>query len=208
MIVHSAIRTLFLVIMLNLTLVISGSPAADPKQAVRGVIDGVLDILNNPAYKSPAQKSHRRRLIKQTVDRRFDYREMAKRCLGHTWRNLSRAQREDFVRLFAELLEASYSDKIEKYTGNERVEYTGEVVDGDYAEIRTVVVRRNDRIPLTYRLLRESEGWHIYDVVIEGVSLVSNYRSQFRRIISESSYGELVRRLQKKVEELRSTGGA
>jgi phospholipid transport system substrate-binding protein len=205
---HSIIRTFFLIAMLNLTLAVSGVAAEDPKQVVKGVIDGVLDILNNPAYKAPAQKSHRRQLIKQAVDRRFDYREMAKRCLGHTWRSLSPAQRDNFVRLFAELLEASYSDKIEKYTGQERIDYTGEIVEEDYAEVRTVVVRRNDRIPLNYRLLRESEGWRIYDVVIEGVSLVSNYRSQFHRIISESSYTELLRRLKNKVDELKRTGGA
>jgi phospholipid transport system substrate-binding protein len=84
-----------------------------------------------------------------------------------------------------------------------RIDYTGEVVDGQYAEVRTVVVRPNDRIPLNYRLLNEGGTWKVYDVVIEGVSLVSNYRSQFSRILNESSYAELVRRLKIKVSELR-----
>jgi len=110
------------------------------------------------------------------------------------------------VQLFAQLLEASYSDKIEKYAQRVKIDYTGEILDGDYAEVRTVVVRTNDRIPLNYRLMQENGGWKVYDVVIEGVSLVGNYRSQFSRIIHESSYAELVRRLKTKVSELIRTG--
>ena len=140
------------------------------------------------------------------MDPHFDYEEMAKRSLGPTWGKLSAAQRSEFVQLFAQLLEASYSDKIEKYAQNVKIDYTGEILDGDYAEVRTVVVRANDRIPLNYRLLNEGGTWKVYDVVIEGVSLVSNYRSQFSRIIHESSYAELVRRLKTKVSELTRTG--
>ena len=145
-------------------------------------------------------------MVKQIVDRRFDYREMAKRSLGAPWNRLNNSQRDEFVKLFAELLEASYSDKIDRYARHVKVDYTGESLEDGYAEVRTVVVRPNDRIPLTYRLHNESGGWMVYDVVIEGVSLVSNYRSQFSRVISESSYAELLRRLRNKVNEQR--GGA
>lgn len=205
---HLTIRVLVLALSFHLGLAVSAAVAGQPTEIVKGVIEGVLDILKNPAYQGPAHKTERRRLAKQLVDRRFDYQEMARRSLGPTWRHLSQAQRDDFVDLFAELLEASYSDKIERYTANVRIDYVGEDVDGDYAEVRTMVVRPNDRIPLSYRLLNESGDWKVYDVSIEGVSLLSNYRSQFSKIIHESSYLELVRRLRNKVNELQGTDGA
>lgn len=202
------LKTIALTLFLNLALAVSAALAGQPTEVVKGVIEGVLDILKNPAYKGSAHKTERRRLAKQKVDRCFDYREMAKRALGSTWRTLSGSQRDEFVELFAELLEASYSDKIEKYATNVKIDYVGENVDEDYAEVRTFVVRPNDRIPFNYRLLNESGDWMVYDVSIEGVSLLSNYRSQFSRIIHESSYPELVRRLRNRVNEIQATGGA
>ena len=204
--IRSLTRTIALSAILILVLMVSAAMAADPKEVAKQVIDKALSILNDPAYAGPAKKQQRHDLVKQIVDRHFDYREMAKRSLGATWNSLSNPQREEFVRLFAELLEASYADKIDRYVKNVRIDYPGERLDGEYAEVPTVVVRPNDRIPLTYRLHNESGTWMVYDVVIEGVSLVSNYRSQFSRIISESSYAELVKRLRTKVNEQR--GGA
>jgi phospholipid transport system substrate-binding protein len=186
---------------LTLTLIISlagmAAPAlaGGPTEAVKSTVDQVIRIL-----KSSAPKSQRRQSVKQTVDRRFDYEEMAKRTLPN-WNRLSHSQRREFVNLFSELLESSYSDKLMKYSG-EKVDYVGERVDGDRAEVRTLLVRRNDRIPINYRLLDKSR-WVVYDVVIEGVSLVNNYRSQFSRVIRQSSYADLVRRLRTKVDEVR-----
>ena len=196
-----SIRIIMLVLTLQLPVGATGAWAGQPTEIVKQVIENALDILKNPSYSS-AQKH---RMVKGIVDPHFDYREMAKRSLGATWGTLSAGQRDDFVRLFAELLEASYSDKIEKYAQRVKIDYTGEIPQGDYTEVRTMVVRPNDRIPLNYRLLQENGAWKVYDVVIEGVSLVSNYRSQFRRIIHESSYAELVRRLRNKVNELGRT---
>ena len=189
---------------LSLILILMGmvdlALAGPPTEAVKGTVDQVIRYLSDPALKAPGQKQRRRQLVKQTVDRRFDYEEMAKRSLPN-WNKLSASQRREFVDLFAELLEASYADKLDKYSG-EKVAYEGEILDGDRAEVRTFLLRRNDRIPINYRLLNESQ-WMIYDVIIEGVSLVNNYRSQFRRVISESSFDDLVRRLRTKVEEQR-----
>jgi len=191
-------------VLIAVTLTLPAWARADnPTQVVKSVIDEVIRLLNDPALKAPAQKMHRRQLIKATIDRRFDYEEMARRSLGPTWRSLSPGQRHEFVDLFAELLEASYADKIEKYSG-EIINYLGEHVDEDYAEVKTVLLRKNDRIPMDYRLLKNSDHWKVYDIVIEGVSLVNNYRSQFGRIVQESSYGELVRRLRTKVGELQT----
>jgi phospholipid transport system substrate-binding protein len=196
------IKTMIFGLILHLVVGAAGAWANAPTETAKAVIEKALDILKNPGY----SKSEKRRMVKGVVDPHFDYREMAKRSLGATWGKLSAGQRDEFVGLFSELLEASYSDKIEKYAQRVKIDYTGEILDGDYAEVRTVVVRPNDRIPLNYRLLQENGTWKVYDVVIEGVSLVSNYRSQFRRIIHQSSYADLVQRLKNKVNELRQTG--
>ena len=196
------VRTLALVLTLNLALAVAPALAGQPTEVVKGTVDEVLRLLSDPALKSPAKRSQRRQMVKSTIDRHFDYEEMAKRCLGASWRSLNAAQRTEFVRLFGELLEASYYDKIERYT-DEKISYPAENLDGEYAEVRSVIVRKNDRIPMDYRLLHKSSNWMVYDVVIEGVSLVSNYRSQFGRVVSESGYGELVRRLRVKVDELK-----
>jgi phospholipid transport system substrate-binding protein len=196
------IKSVVLSLTLQLLVGVAGVWAGPPTEIARQVIEKALDILQNPSYHGEA----RRQMVKRIVDPHFDYQEMAKRSLGPTWGKLNAAQRSEFVQLFSQLLEASYSDKIEKYAQRVKIDYTGEILDGDTAEVRTLVVRANDRIPLNYRLLKEDGTWKVYDVVIEGVSLVSNYRSQFSRIIHESSYAELVRRLKTKVSELIRTG--
>jgi len=202
-----AIRVIVLLLTLNLALAVSGARAETPTEAVKSVVDEVLRILQDPALKAPALKKQRRDRVKQVVDRRFDYEEMAKRSLGAPWRSLNSGQRQEFVRLFGELLEASYSGKVMNYQG-EKIQYLREIPeDANYAEVRTVVLRKNDRIPMDYRLMLKDQGWMVYDVVIEGVSLVSNYRSQFSQVIRESSYSGLVQRLRTKINELHRTGG-
>ena len=196
------IRTIILGLTLHLLVGAAGAWAGPPTEIAKQVIEKAIDALNDPASQGEA----RRQKVKRIVDPYFDYQEMAKRSLGPAWGKLSAGQRQEFVQLFAQLLEASYSDKIEKYAQRVKIDYTGEILEGEYAEVRTVVVRANDRIPLNYRLLQEDGTWKVYDVVIEGVSLVSNYRSQFSRIIHESSYAELVKRLKTKVSELTRTG--
>jgi phospholipid transport system substrate-binding protein len=176
--------------------------AGPPTETVRQVIEKSLDIIQNPSY----GKQEKQRKVRSIVDPHFDYQEMAKRSLGPAWGKLSAGQRQEFVSLFSQLLEASYSDKIEKYAQRVKIDYTGEIASGDSVEVRTVVVKANDRMPLNYRLLNEAGTWKVYDVVFEGVSLISNYRSQFSRIIHESGYAELVKRLKTKVSELSRTG--
>jgi len=187
---------------LQLLLGAAGAWAGPPTDIAKQVIERALNALNDPSSQGEA----RRQKVKRIVDPYFDYQEMAKRSLGPTWGKISAGQRQEFVALFSQLLEASYSDKIEKYAQRVKIDYTGEILEGEYAEVRTVVVKANDRIPLNYRLINEGGTWKVYDVIIEGVSLVSNYRSQFSKIIHESSYAELVKRLKTKVSELTPTG--
>ncbi len=195
-------KTLILGLTLNLLVGVATAWASSPTEIVKRVIERAREALNDRSSQGEA----RRRKVKGIVDPYFDYQEMAKRSLGPAWSKLSAGQRHEFVELFAQLLEASYSNKVDKYAKRVRVDYAGEILDGKYAEVRTVVVRPNDRLPLNYRLTNEAGTWKVYDVVIEGVSLVSNYRSQFSRIIHESSYAELVRRLKVKVSELTRAG--
>jgi phospholipid transport system substrate-binding protein len=180
---------------------IPAAAASAPTEEVKAVVNEVIRILKDPALKAPAQKARRRQMLKATVDRRFDYEEMAKRSLGGSWNTLSAAQRREFVQVFGELLEASYAEKIEKYS-DETVNYTGETLEGNFAEVRTQIVRKNDRIPINYRLLNKNP-WMVYDVIIEGVSLVNNYRNQFGRVLQTSSYNDLINRLKTKVDEQR-----
>ncbi len=199
------IKAVLITLCLSLIWAAGEAKAGAPTEAVRSIVDEVVRILKDANLENPSERRNVRRQVKAVVDRRFDYEEMAQRSLGPTWNKLSGSQRQEFTGLFAELLEASYSDKIEKYSG-ETVRYVGESQDGKYAEVRTMLVRRNDRIPINYKLINKSR-WVIYDVVIEGVSQVSNYRSQFRRILSQGSYADLVQRLRTKVSELRQTSG-
>ncbi len=199
-------QTLALFALSSLLALAAPAAAAEPQQAVKQVIDQVLDILNNPAYAGPAQVQRRHQLAKQLVDRHFDYREISKRSLGAAWNNLSNGQRDEFVSIFAELLEHSYTGKIERYAQHVRIDYTGQSIDDGYAEVRTVVVQPNDRFPITYRLENAAGDWMVYDVVIDGVGLVSNYRFQFAQVINQSGYNALVNRLRTRVNELRAGG--
>ncbi len=197
------LKILCLTLTLIMTVTAGLAYAAAPTDAVKGTVDQVIRLLSNPALKNPAQRNQILQQVRQVVDRRFDYEEMAKRSLTN-WNQLNASQRREFVTLFSELLATSYADKLAKYSG-EKVSYVGDRVEGDLAEVKTMLLRSNDRIPINYRLINKGQ-WMVYDVVIEGVSLVNNYRSQFARVISESSYGELVKRLQAKVDEQRKAG--
>jgi phospholipid transport system substrate-binding protein len=199
-------QTFALLALISLLTLAAPAAAAQPEQVVKAVINQVIDILNNPAYSGPAQEQRRHQLAKGLVDQHFDYREMAKRSLGATWNSLSNGQRDEFVSLFSELLEADYAGKIERYVKQVRIDYTGQNVDADYAEVRTVVVLPNDRIPIIYHLLSVSGNWMVYDVVIDGVGLMSNYRFQFAQVIQQSSYNALVERLRNRVKEVRAGG--
>jgi phospholipid transport system substrate-binding protein len=141
-------------------------------------------------------------MLEGTIGARFSYEEMSKRALGAHWSKLNPAQKQEFVELFKKLLSSSYAGKIEGYSG-EQVSYLNERLQDGYAEVRTRVVSGKTEIPLDYRLLQIDGDWRVYDVVVDGVSLVSNYRGQFAKILRTSSYEELVDRLRKKPDEFK-----
>ena len=174
--------------------------AADPMDEIKQTTDKILSVVTNPAFKTPSETEEREKLIRQAVDERFDWEEMARRSLAIHWATRTAEERKEFVRLFADLVERTYMKKVEDYSG-EKVLYEGETKEGDYASVRVkIVTKRGEDIPVEYHLKKEGNDWFIYDVSIEGVSLINNYRVQFHSIISQSSYENLVKRLREKVE--------
>ncbi len=175
--------------------------AGAPTDQVKQTIDKVLDILKNKELKRPEKTKERRTAIRKIVSERFDFEEMAKRSLGLHWRKRTPEERKEFVPLFADLIERSYIKKIEAYT-DEKILYPVERVNGEYSEVNTkVVTKRNVEIPIEYKLLKKDGKWEVYDVVVEGVSLINNYRTQFNKIIRTNSYEELVKKMKNKQEE-------
>lgn len=165
-----------------------------PTDAVRGTVDQVLRILDDPALKAPAKLLPRRRMLEEVIGTRFDYAEMSKRALAAYWVPLTPAERTEFVELFKIFLSDSYAEKIEGY-GGQQIVYLSERIEGSYAEVRTELRSEKTTIPLDYRLIAKEGRWHAYDIVADGVSLVKNYRSQFYTVIRDSSYQQLVKKL-------------
>lgn len=169
---------------------------------VKKTVDEVVRIVSDKEMKKNDQK--RRQALKKSISKIFDYSEMAKRSLGKHWNPRSAAERKQFAELFASLLENSYASKIESYN-NEKIVYLRETIDSDHAEVKSkVVTAKRDEFTLDYRMINQNGKWMVYDVVIEGVSLVSNYRTQFNKIITTDGYPVLVKKLQTKTDELKA----
>jgi phospholipid transport system substrate-binding protein len=171
--------------------------AGAPTDQVRGTVENIAAILKSPSLKTDAKKNDRREQLRQAIFSRFDFTEMAKRSLGSHWRKLSPLEQEEFARLFTDLLERAYIDQIEAYN-DEKFVYVKESVDQDFAEVQSRIVTAKGEYSLNYRLHNVGGEWKVYDVVVENISLVNNYRSQFSRIVANQSYEELVRRMRDK----------
>jgi phospholipid transport system substrate-binding protein len=193
---------------LGLLWVLAWAPAGEgggpgPTEQLRGAVDRVLRVLEDLALKDAARAAERRRTVRQIADEIFDFDETARRAMAQHWRSLTVDQRKEFVDLFTELLERAYMSKIELY-GGERIQYPGERVEGDYATVFTrLVTKKGVEVPIDYRMLRRDDRWRAYDVSIEGVSLVANYRTQFNSIVRTASVDELLGKLRSRVEEAR-----
>ena len=175
--------------------------AGMPTDLLRVQIDRVVKTLDEPDLKKEGKSRERRTAVRKIAEDIFDFNETAKRSLGRHWQPRTPAERKEFVDLFANLLERSYLSKIELYNG-ERIAYLGDSIDGDQATVRTkIVTKQGTEIPIDYKMLRHGDRWLVFDVMIEGVSLIANYRSQFNKIIQTSSYQELVRKMKSKQAE-------
>ena len=185
-----------------LALLPAGEAAAGaPTDQLKVQIDRVLKAVENPDPGKPDKLKERRGVVRQLANEFFDFGETAKRSLGRHWQTRSPAEREEFVRLFADLLERTYIRRIE-VSGGEKIVFAGDTVDGDQATVRTrIVAKGGSEIPVEYRMLKRGDRWLVYDVVIEGISLIANYRSQFNKIIQTTSYQELVNKMKSRQEE-------
>jgi phospholipid transport system substrate-binding protein len=172
--------------------------AAGPAQEIQAGIEKVIAILKDPALKPESKRAERLDLLRTVVYSKFDFAEMAKRSLGAQWQRRSADEQREFVKLFTELMENGYASNLEGYDG-EKVIVAGEKQDGEFAEVDTKVIsKKGEEIVINYKLRQTGGNWKVYDVVIENISLVSNYRSQFNRVIAQSSFDELMRRMRNK----------
>lgn len=169
--------------------------AAEPVEQLRGHINRVLAVLSDPDLQKETKTEDRRSAIRKVARDVFDLGEMSKRALARHWQARTPAERQEFSELFFALLEHGYVGTIELYRG-EKVTYFGDAVEGDLATVRTkLVTKQGTEVPVEYRMHRRGDRWLVYDVTIEGVSLVSNYRTQFNQVIRRSSYRELVAKM-------------
>jgi len=177
---------------------LSPSPVwAGPTDQLREYTDQVIKVLDDPSL----ARQDRRAAVRRIAHEAFDISETAQRVLARHWQARTPAEREEFSQLFADLLERTYIARMDEY-GGERIRYTGETIDGNFAAVRArIVTRTGTEVAVESRMILRGDRWLIYDILIENVSLVANYRSQFDRIIRSSSYEELVKRLKTKRDE-------
>jgi phospholipid transport system substrate-binding protein len=194
-------RSFIVVAALAALLVGRDALAGVPTDQLRSAVDRVIKTLDDPAMKAEGKAGERRQAVRKIANEIFAWDETAKRALARHWQARTEAQRQEFVKLFGDLLERSYIARIENY-GGEKITYLSDSIDDETAMVRTkIVTKQGSEVPVDYRMLRRGDRWLVYDVVIEGVSLVGNYRTQFNKIIQTSSYEELVKKMKSKQEE-------
>ena len=198
---HHVAQALLLALVLSAG---TASPAAAgvPSDQLRSQIDRVLKTLDDPELKKEGKARDRRAAVRKIANDIFDFGETARRSLGRHWQPRSPAERDEFVQLFSDLLERSYISKVELY-GGEKIQYVGDTIEGDQAKVQTkLLTKGGSEIPIEYRMHKKGDRWLVYDVIIEGVSLIANYRTQFNKIIQTASYQELVKKMKAKQEEI------
>ncbi len=171
-----------------------------PTEQVKGTVDGILEVLKNKEL----EQASKRKKMRALIDKRFDFRAMSQRTLATNWKKATAKEQERFVELFSKLLEHTYLSRIEAYT-DERIDYAAEKVKGKRALIDTLIATGNVDIPINYKLQQKGEEWLVYDVVIEEVSLVQNYRSSYRNIVKREGIDGLLAKMEQKLDELKKS---
>ena len=177
--------------------------AAEPMSVIKAPVDAVIAILNDPKYKAPGEKRLQRDRIWKTVRPMFDFEEISRRTVARNWQDFSSAEKTAFADVFAQFLGNTYIDKIQGEYHNERIAYLGQDFYSDvYAEVKTHIVRETVEIPVDYRMFKNEDGeWKVYDIIVEGVSLVKNYRTQFASILRKKTPAQLIEQLNEKLAE-------
>lgn len=196
--IKNRLGILLLATVVALLLSSTGAVAATPTASIQGAIDGVIKILNTDSLKGDAKRKIRRDKIRGAIGPSFSFEAMSRRSLGKYWKKLSDAEKSEFVEVFGTMIENSYISKLEKYT-DEKVLYEKETIRKSSAEVRTkVITSSGTKIPINYRMSNKTGDWLIYDVVVEGVSLVRNYRSQFAQVLRKEPIASLITTLREK----------
>ena len=186
-------------LMIHLSMVSECFAGSEVTSQLKGTIEKVIKIVQDEALTN--DKQARRVALRKIIAERFNYRQMVMRSLAKNWDTRSDQERQEFIALFKSLLENSYANKLEAYK-DEEINYLDEMIKGKYALVKTEVVRKSSTIGVDYKLIQENGNWKVYDFVIEGVSMIRNYRSQFTKIIRRDSYEVLVQKLTDKINEL------
>ena len=192
--------TLFYIVLTAVLLLAHPRSAAagEPTEQIRSAVGRGIEVLNRGRLDTPAGKSETIERLKKAVYPLFDFDEMARRSLGVHWRGLDERQQREFVAAFTDLLEATYARHIDLYDG-QKVSYTGEKIDEDFAVVNTRLVgKKGESYAIDYKLHRAGDRWKIYDVVAEGISVVNNYRSQFNRVMANSTIDVLIKKMREK----------
>jgi phospholipid transport system substrate-binding protein len=172
--------------------------AGEPTQQIKQTTDKILSILADSNLKNPSRAQERKQWVSQAIGERFDWEELARRSLAQHWAQRTPDEKKEFTQLYRELLERTYLNKVQDYSG-ETVRYEGESIESDYATVKVrILTSKNTEISVDYRVMKKGTNWLVYDLSIEGVSLVNNYRSQFNSILQKSTYQELVKKLKEK----------
>ena len=183
----------------------SFSLAMEPGKLLMETVDKGLTVLKEPALSGTEKTQERRQALQKEISCVFNFEEMSKRALGQHWKKRSPEEKKEFVELFTNILKDAYIGKTDTYNG-EKVVLLREKQDSDYAVVQTKFITKNGtEIAVDYSMLNNSGEWKIYDVIIEGVSMINNYRSQFNNILLKSPYENLVKRMQEKTTEETAT---
>ncbi|MDQ7787931.1 MAG: ABC transporter substrate-binding protein [Thermodesulfovibrionales bacterium] len=173
--------------------------AGIPLDTVKGHVNSILDVLRDPAFKGESAKKMKKEKIRVISEKMFDFTELSRRTLGQNWNKFNASQQKDFIELYRSILEDAYVDKIISYT-DEKVSFNKEnTLTEKTTEVQTTIITKKADIPISYRVISRGDTWRVYDVVIEGVSLISNYRSQFKEILMNKTPDALLDTLRKKV---------
>ena len=181
----------------SLAIAATNEAESSATEAVKGTIDDLIRVLDNETMKQPERAEERRRAIEGIIKQRVDYEEMAKRALGATWSKVSYRDQREFVGLFVQLLRDSFASRITDRS-DEQVVFLRELRNDAFAEVKAQIKGRKIDTPVDFRLIHRAHEWRVYDIVIDGASIVSNYRSQFVSILRDVSYGGLVKKMKEK----------
>jgi len=173
--------------------------ASVPLTTIEGHVNSVLKILRDPALKGEAAKKTKKEKIRTISEKMFDFTELSKRTLGPNWKNLNTEQQKEFITLYRDILEDAYMDRIMAYKDEKVIFQKETMLTDETAEVQSSIITKTVETPINYRLILKGGEWKVYDVVIEGVSLIKNYRTQFREIMANKSPEELLKVLRKKV---------